>query len=77
MQNQRILMNVFPTEEYYTQEKLAVQEVNYSNNYVLVTEKERLSHNVQGPILYHRFLKTSTLEIHRRHGQKIPRPSEI
>ena len=35
------------TEEDYTQEKIAVQEVNYSNDYVLVSDKECLANNFQ------------------------------
>ena len=47
-----------------------MQEVHYSNDNVIFTDKECLSSNVQCPIFHHRFLKSSTLVSHSRNGHK-------
>ena len=46
-----------------------MQEVHYYKYYVL-NKKYFLDHNVQYPICHHRFLKPSTISIHRSHGHK-------
>ena len=47
-----------------------MQEVHYYTYDVLVTYKSCLVHNVKLSIFHHRFLKPSSLENHRSHGNK-------
>ena len=70
MQSQRILTNFFPHKNITYKNKVYVQEVYSYIDDVIVTDKEFLDHNLKYPIFHSRFLRTSDIEIHRRHEKK-------
>ena len=47
-----------------------MQEVGYSNNNVIVPDKEFPDYNMKCSICHHSFLKSSALARHRSHGHK-------
>ena len=69
MQNQRILTTP-PQKKITHKNKVAIQEANYSNDYVLDTAIACLAYNMKWKIFQHRFLKLSILVSHKRHGHK-------
>ena len=64
------LEEFLPQNKITNKNKVAVQEVNYSNDYVLVPDKECMAHNEKMKNIPPQVLKTSALASHRRHVHK-------